>query len=248
MIKNVFVASSFLAFVIACGSPAPPREPVAPASVATAEWRDAFEVDTATLATTGRNPFFILEPGYRIVLEDAESSPVENTPKARVIITVLGDTELVDGVVTRVVEEREFKLGKLVEVSRNFFAISPATKDVYYFGEDVDWYRDGKVTGHGGAWRSGVNGARFGLIMSGEPKVGEKYYQEIAPKVAMDRAENVSLTETLETPAGKFENCLKVEETTPLEPDDVSVKIYARDVGMIADDSIRLVEHGMSEN
>jgi hypothetical protein len=31
-----------------------------------------------------------------------------------------------------------------------------------------------------------------------------------------------------------------VEETTPLEPDDVSKKVYCRDVGLVKDDDLEL--------
>ena len=37
-----------------------------------------------------------------------------------------------------------------------------------------------------GAWLAGENRAEAGLMMPGEPAVGIKYYQEIAPGVAMD--------------------------------------------------------------
>ncbi|HLL87475.1 MAG TPA: hypothetical protein VK387_09210 [Thermoleophilaceae bacterium] len=57
--------------------------------------------------------------------------------------------------------------------------------------------------------------------------VGAKYFQELAPGVAMDRAEHVSMQAVARTPAGTFRRCLKVRETTPLEP-DVSLKKYAR--------------------
>ena len=36
--------------------------------------------------------------------------------------TVLNETEMVDGIETRVIEEREFDDGELIEVSRNFVA------------------------------------------------------------------------------------------------------------------------------
>lgn len=197
-----------------------------------------FPVDKDELSSTGRNPYFILEPGYSLVLEKGTE---------RVVITVLNDTKKVDGVETRVVEERETKNDKLVEVSRNYFAISKKTKNVYYFGEEVDIYKNDKVVGHEGAWLSGEKGAKFGLIMPGTVKVGYKHYQEIAPKVAMDRAEIVSVTESLETPAGKFKDCLKVEETTPLEPREKEYKYYASGVGLIKDGSLVLVKYGFPE-
>ena len=59
-------------------------------------------------------------------------------------VTILPETQEVDGIVTGVLEERETKNGKLVEVSRNFMATDKNTGDVYYFGEDVDNYKDGK--------------------------------------------------------------------------------------------------------
>ncbi len=87
-------------------------------------------------------------------------------------------------------------------MARNYFAICEQTKDVYYFGEDVDFYDDkGRVVKRDGTWLAGQNGNRAGLIMPGTPKVKMKYYQEIAPGVAMDRAEVVSVNETCRTPA-----------------------------------------------
>ena len=50
-----------------------------------------------------------------------------------------------------------------------------------------------------GAWLSGVKGARFGLLMPGTIHLGLKYYQEFAPGVAMDRAEIISVNETVVT-------------------------------------------------
>jgi hypothetical protein len=106
---------------------------------------------------------------------------------------------------------------------------------VYYFGEDK-----------GGAWLSGEKGAKFGLLMPGLPLVGAKHYQEVAPKVAMDRAEIVSVSETLKTPAGEFKNCLKVEETTPLEPGKKEYKYYAPGIGLVQEGSLKLVKYGMA--
>ena len=88
----------------------------------------------------------------------------------RLQITVLDETRKVDGVVTRIVEEREWKNGKLYEVSRNYFALCEQTKDVFYFGEDVDFYKDDKVVKHDGSWVAGVKGNKAGLMMPGTPK------------------------------------------------------------------------------
>jgi hypothetical protein len=200
-------------------------------------WTTTFTVEKAELASTGRNPYFILEAGHQSIFEGG---------KERLTITVLDETKNVAGVETRVVEERETKDGKLVEVSRNYFAISKRTNSVIYFGEEVDFYKDGKIVNHEGAWLAGERGAKFGLMMPGQVLLQGRYYQEIAPEVAMDRAEILSMSETVATPAGEFKNCLKVEETTPLEA-DIGYKFYAPGVGLIQDSELKLVKHGKAE-
>src|SRR5829696_5965086 len=122
-------------------------------------WLQSFPVNTSELATQGENSYFILKPGYVATFEGKGS---------KLVITVLNETLNVGGVDTRVVREREWKGGQLIEVSRNYFAVHPATGDVYYFGEDVDMYKSGKIVSHEGSWRHGNNGASFGLMMPGK--------------------------------------------------------------------------------
>ena len=198
-------------------------------------WQKQFRISECALQPTGRNTYFVLEPGFQLVLEGGGG---------RLAITVLDETKTVTGVTTRVVEEREWNDDELVEVSRNFFAICPTTKDVFYFGEEVDDIRDGQTVGHGGAWLAGENGARPGLIMPGHPRLGARYYQEIAPDVALDRAEIVSLDESLETPAGVFRNALKTQEGSALNPDEREFKIYVPDIGLAQEQALLLAEAG----
>src|SRR5436190_16653535 len=195
-------------------------------------WTQTFPVDPRTLAPDGENPYFILRPGYQATFEGG---------KSKLVITVLNETVAVGGVNTRIVEEREWNGGVLIEVSRNYFAIDPKTLDVYYFGEDVDMYKKGKVVNHEGSWRHGTNGATFGLMMPGKPALGMKFYQEQAKGVAMDRSEIVSLTEKLTTRSGAFELCVKTRETTPLEKLAREYKLYAPGVGLAKDGDLELV-------
>jgi len=203
-------------------------------------WQETFNVDRKDFAPTGSNTYFRLEPGYRLKLEGREG-----LRRVTLVITVLDETKVVDGVETRIVEERETKGGRLVEVSRNFFAFNTVDRGVYYFGEEVDIYKGGKVVDHEGAWESGRDGARFGLMMPGRPSVGDRFYQEVAPGKALDRAEIVGLHETLKTPAGEFKDCLKAAETTPLEKGGKEFKVFAPGVGLIKDGPLRLVEYGV---
>jgi hypothetical protein len=53
--------------------------------------------------------------------------------------------------------------------------------------------------------------------------------------------------ETIRTPAGEFRNCLKTEETTPLEPGVKEYKYYARGVGLVQDGALKLVKYGRTK-
>jgi hypothetical protein len=100
-------------------------------------WQEEFGIKNCNLQTTGRNPYFILEPGHQLVLEGAIRSS-----RSLCSMTPAKSTE------SCVVEEKEWKDGKLYEIARNYFAICAQTKDVFYFGEDVDFYENGKVVKH----------------------------------------------------------------------------------------------------
>lgn len=225
------IALPALALALAAGIPSPAT------ATCGGVYTQYFRTFECTWANTGYNPFFVLEPGRWSELRGREDGET-----VEVRISVLFETETVAGVETRVVEEREWIDGELVEVSRNFFAICEPTGNVFYFGEDVDIYEDGEVVSHEGAWRAGVGGARAGVIMPGSFLLGSRYFQEIAPQVALDRACHTRMAMGVWTPAGSFTGCVQVDETTPLEPDDLSIKRYCPGVGLVYDDGVRLVD------
>jgi len=198
-------------------------------------FQTAFPADKKTLGVKGSNAYFNLTPGYRLSYKHGDTIDT---------LTVLNESKLIDGVETRAVEDRETKNGALVELTRDYYAIDSVTNDVYYFGEEVDIYKNGKVVSHEGTWLSGVKSAKFGLMMPGNPKQGQKFYQEQAPGVAMDRAEIVSVDEKVRTPAGAFDRCVHVRETSPLEKGLKDHKWYAAGVGQVKDEKLELVEYG----
>ncbi|MFC7203790.1 hypothetical protein ACFQJC_09700 [Haloferax namakaokahaiae] len=183
------------------------------------------------------NRYFPLPVGRRLLLEGDEEGV---TVKLRV--TVLDETENLGDVTTRVVEEREWEDGALLEVSRNYFAQS-TEGDVWYFGEAVDIYEDGAVVSNEGSWRAYEDGNEPGVFMPATPEVGMLYRQERAPGVAEDKVLILGLDETVEVPAGTFENTLRTYDWNPLEPGTPGdVKVYAPSVGIIVDGAVELVE------
>jgi hypothetical protein len=108
--------------------------------------------------------------------------------------------------------DRSFVDGECEEVVLDYFAQADEGR-VYYFGEDVNIYSNGKVGSHKGARQYGVNTKRLGIIMPAAPKVGTKFQAENVPGITTEDDEVLSVSETVTVPAGTFTNCLKIQET-----------------------------------
>jgi len=212
------------------------------------EFTSDFAIERCGFVNSGaQNPYFSLQPGRRLVLEGDDDGEA-----VRLEITVLAATKSIDfvapsgkpmHVVARVVEERESKDGELAEVSRNFFARCKQTNDVFYFGEEVDFYENGQIVGHSGAWQAGVNGAQPGILVPARFLLGARYYQEQAPGIALDRAENVEMGLTLHLAGRRLRDCVAVAETSAIESGE-SAKVYCPGVGLVLDDDIELTSFG----
>jgi len=181
------------------------------------------------------NEFFPLVVGEQLVLEGVEDGELIHLE-----ITVLDETEDIEGITTRVLEEAEWVDGELAEVSRNFFAQAD-DGTVCYFGEDVDIYEGGVVVSNEGAWRAGVNGALPGIFMPGNPQIGDIYANEYAAGVAEDQAEVIDTDEPISVPAGDFVETLTIEECNPLEDAEKDIKVFVRGIGLAIDGPAELI-------
>jgi hypothetical protein len=179
------------------------------------------------------NPYLPLRPGSRWVYESGGEDPERTT------VTVTGDTREVQGVTTTVVHDvvRDAD-GKVVENTFDWYAQDTAG-NVWYFGEDTTEFDDRGRPDHSGSWEAGVDGAQAGLVMPAEPRVGDGYQQESAPGVAEDRAEVLSLDESVNLGFDSFTDLLQTEETTPLAPSLVEQKYYAPGVGLVLEQTVQ---------
>jgi hypothetical protein len=182
------------------------------------------------------NPYLPLSSLSQDVLEN-ESERVERTAKPEVRKNFRFAGQMIEALA---VEDREFKNGQLAEVTLDYFAQSDDGA-VYYLGEDVDEYRDGKITGHSGAWLLGKQTQTPGLLMPAHPKVGDKFRSEDVPHVTWEEDEVFSVSETATVPAGIFQNCVKIREK--LSDGATEYKLYAPGVGRINDDELLLKSH-----
>lgn len=163
----------------------------------------------------------------------------EEGVELELLITVLDETENVGGVTTRVIEEREWEDGDLLEVSRNYYA-ETSEETVCYFGEAVDIYEDGEIVSHDGAWRADDPGNAPGIFMPGDPRPGMTYKMENAPGIAEDTGKIVGFR-AVRVPAGRFWT-IRVQETNPLDG-GVGYKYFAEGVGLVIDGPALLEEY-----
>ena len=211
------------------------------------EFTRDFPLSSCTFVPARGNPYFPITVGQQSYFSNAACVAAGKCDALTELwITMEPDVRRIPiehrarPVLARVMEERESEDGDLVEVSRNFVSDCFPSHDLYYFGEEVDIYEHGEVVDHEGAWLAGVHGARPGILMPEDGfMVGSRYFQELAPGVALDRAEHKRAGFSVRVPAGRFDDCVEVEETTPLEAGK-SIKVYCRGVGLVRDDDLEL--------
>jgi len=183
------------------------------------------QIDPARFVAQVDNEFFPLVPGTTFLYEQASGGE-------RVEVYVTDERREVMGVSCVVVRDREYKDEELVEETLDWYA-QDVDGNVWYFGEDTKELEGGEVVSTAGSWEAGVDGALPGIIMKGQPIVGESYRQEYYKEHAEDMGEVLRLGDTVTVPYGSFEAVLVTREWTPLEPGAEEQKYYAPGVGLI---------------
>lgn len=194
-------------------------------------------VNPADFSATIDHPLFPMSSLTKLVYEGEEVDPeTGDTFETRVEMTVLSEENTVAGVRVLTVRDEAFEDGELVESTLDYYA-QHKDGSVYYFGEDVNNYEGGELKDHDGSWLAGEGANQPGVIMPPAPAVGAVFEQEKAPGIAEDRMTVLSLTESVEVPAGSFKNCLKTEDINPLDPNGhIEYKYYCPDVGFVLEE------------
>jgi hypothetical protein len=184
------------------------------------------KIDPANFVSVVDNPLHPLKPGtiweYTVNKEGAAE---------KVVVTVMRETKKILGVSTTVVHDVVTAGGQVTEDTWDWYA-QDRDGNVWYFGEATT-KTEGGTSSTEGSWEAGMKGAKPGVIMEAHPKVGETYRQEYAPGVAEDRAEVLSLNESVTVKKGSFSGCLKTKDFSPLKPDLVENKVFCPGVGQV---------------
>jgi hypothetical protein len=187
------------------------------------------DLDPADFTADVTNPWFPLKPGtrwtYRETTEDGEVVDV--------VVTATPVTHTIaNGVTARVVRDTVTLDGEIIEDTLDWYA-QDKQGTVWYLGESTAEFENGKVTTRDGSFEAGADGAQAGVIMPASPEVGMAYRQEYYEGEAEDNGQVLALGQQASVPAGEYDDLVKTADTTPLEPDVLEHKYYARGIGLV---------------
>ena len=176
------------------------------------------------------NPYLPLSSLKQDILEGTEGDKkvrIARTAKPEVQKTIKVGDQTVEAFA---VEDREWEDGALAEVAMDYFA-QDDNGTVYYLGEDVDEYADGKVVSHEGSWILGTDTPVPGVLLPAKPKIGDKFKSEDVSAEINENDEVVSLSESVSAPAGNYKDCVKIKEQ--LSDGTTEYKYFAKGVGVV---------------
>jgi hypothetical protein len=194
-------------------------------------------IDPANFSTEIDNPYFPLPTGKKVTFAAQTDSGRE-----RIEINVSGEIRMIMGVKTLVYYDRAFVEGVVHEVTRDFLA-QDKFGNIWYFGEEVNNFTNGKLRNHTGSWIAGIDGAQPGIWIKAKLVPGDIYRQEYSKGAAEDMAEVVSTKGPVTIGLGVFTGCAKILEWTPIEPAAKAFKYYCPEAGgLVAIEHLRTGE------
>lgn len=187
-----------------------------------------FEINPGDFSAEIDNPYFPIEPGKTWTFRETDAEGATR----KVVVAVMNETKTIMGIETRVVHDQVTEDGQLSEDTFDWYA-QDSEGALWYFGEDTKEYENGKVKTTEGSWEAGVDGALPGVIIPADPQPGMVYREEYYKGQAEDGAEILSLNAHAKIPYGAFDDLLQTRNFTPIEPNLVEEKFYARGVGPV---------------
>ena len=235
--KQIVAALGVLAAVLAvaaCGGDGKSGDSDAsgaPASATTTlpQGSEPVDLKQTDFTTTIDNPYWPMSPGSRWVYSETDTTGTNQ----KVVIEVTDETKMIaNGIEARVVRDTVTENGVPVEITDDWYA-QDSDGNIWYLGEYVTNYENGKVVDHGGSFEAGVDGAQAGIAMPGNPEPGLTYRQEYYKGEAEDKAAVITVgEEQVQVPFGYFKDgILMTRDLVPTEPKVQELKFYAPDIG-----------------
>jgi hypothetical protein len=170
-------------------------------------------IDPANFVRRIDNRYFPLKPGTRFHYEGFKGK----TPQ-RDNMVVTHRKKMILGIRSTVVRDTVSQHGKPIERTFDWYA-QDKHGNVWYMGENSLELHHGRFVRASDSWKSGVDGAKPGIIMEAHPRHGDTYRQEFFPPGgALDQAHVRGHRGSLTVPDGTFGKPLVTVEWSPMEP------------------------------
>jgi hypothetical protein len=180
------------------------------------------------------NPFFPLKPGSRYRYKGIKDGK-HMVDK----LHVTHRTKTILGVEATVVHDVILIHGNPREVTDDWYA-QDRDGNVWYFGENTkELDAHGHVTTREGSFKAGRDGARAGLFFPSHPQVGQTARQEFYKGHAEDHFKIVDRNAHVSVPYLSTRHAVRTREWTPLEPNVLDNKYYARGVGTVKELAVK---------
>ena len=190
-----------------------------------------FDENSANLT----NEWVAYDVGKRFSWRGSTVEDGEKIPHG-IVFTITDLTKVIGGVRTRIGWDRDFTAGTLEEMELIFLA-QDKNGNVWHFGQYAEIYdEEGGLVG-GSPWLvGGLEGAKAGIHMKADPKLGSPAYSQgyAPPPYYWDDFSKVrKLDARTCVPTGCYDNVLVIDEFEPTKPGAFQVKYYARGVGNV---------------
>ena len=183
------------------------------------------QINPVDFSTKINNKYLTFTPGTAYIYEGKVEEGTERTE-----VYVTNDIKKVMGVDVIEVRDRVWLNDELIEDTKDWYA-QDKYGNVWYFGEDSKELVNGEVVSIEGSWEAGVDGAKPGIIMRSDPKIGDAYRQEYYKGRAEDMAEVVALGVKVKVKYSSFSDCLQTRDWNPLEQGYGEYKYYCPQAG-----------------
>jgi hypothetical protein len=190
---------------------------------------ESVKLDPADFSINIDNHYWPMSPGSKWVYSETDTKGTNQ----KAVVEVTDKTKMIaNGIEARVIRDTVTENGVPVEITYDWYAQDKAG-NIWYLGEYVTNYKNGKVVDHGGSFEAGVDGAQPGIAMPANPEPGLSYRQEYYKGVAEDKAAVITVgEEQVQVPFGYFnKDVLMTRDLVPTEPKVQELKFYAPNVG-----------------
>lgn len=175
------------------------------------------------------NKYFPIVPGRTLSYAVANGDNGD-----RMTVTDTADTKMVMGVLCLGVHERGLNSERLFGDTWRWYAQNQ-DGDVWFFAQETKKY-DFDVVIEDWSWQAGTAGAKPGIVMPGRPQdyLNKQFQEEFVAGVIEDKAQVVSLNETVTVPYGTFAGCLKIKVFSGRD----EYRYYAQGIGLVLSETV----------